>query len=90
MAGTSRLTNEIIERASTTTNDLWLSDDDGSRGHGRLVVRINVCVRPCHLDAGADPDPMLRQATSSGAAAVPGCWLSLWVGSRSRTSLRYA
>jgi hypothetical protein len=41
MAAASRLTNEIIDSASTTTKDLWLSDDDGGRGSGRLVVRSN-------------------------------------------------
>jgi hypothetical protein len=41
LAKSNRLTPVAIERTSAKTADVWLSDDDGTRGGGRLVVRIS-------------------------------------------------
>lgn len=41
MARGKRLTPIGIERAKAGVKDRWLSDDDGTRGGGRLVVRIS-------------------------------------------------
>lgn len=41
MSKTSRLTPLAIERAKAKTRDLWLSDDEVTRGGGRLVVRVS-------------------------------------------------
>jgi integrase len=35
-----RLSKAVIASTSATVSDVWLTDDDGSRGGGRLVVRI--------------------------------------------------
>lgn len=35
-----RLTIARIEATSASTKDVWLSDNDGSRGEGRLLVRV--------------------------------------------------
>lgn len=35
-----RLSKAVIETTSAPVRDVWLTDDDGSRGGGRLVVRI--------------------------------------------------
>lgn len=40
MAVGKRLTALAIERTKAKANDVWLSDDDGTRGGGRLAVRI--------------------------------------------------
>lgn len=40
MATAKRLTNKAIEGKHKPNADLWLSDDDGTRGGGRLVVRL--------------------------------------------------
>ncbi|HEX7687916.1 MAG TPA: integrase family protein [Burkholderiaceae bacterium] len=41
MAKSSRLTPVAIERTKPGAKDIWLSDDDGTRGGGRLVLRIS-------------------------------------------------
>lgn len=41
MAKSSRLTPIGIERTRPKDADVWLSDDEGTRGGGRLVVRIS-------------------------------------------------
>lgn len=41
MATNSRLTPLGIERAKAKDAEFWLSDDEGTRGGGRLVVRIS-------------------------------------------------
>lgn len=41
MSKVTRLTPLAIERAKAKTRDLWLSDDEGTRGGGRLVVRVS-------------------------------------------------
>lgn len=38
-----RLSIARIESARALGHDLWLSDDDGSRGGGRLLIRISAC-----------------------------------------------
>lgn len=40
MRGARRLSNQSIESARAEPNDVWLSDNDGSRGPGRLMVRV--------------------------------------------------
>lgn len=40
MRGARRLSNQCIESARAEPNDVWLSDNDGSRGPGRLMVRV--------------------------------------------------
>jgi len=40
MAKSTRLTPLAIERAKPRAADWWMSDDEGTRGGGRLVVRI--------------------------------------------------
>lgn len=41
MIKSTRLTPLGINKAKAKTKDLWLSDDEGTRGGGRLVVRIS-------------------------------------------------
>ena len=41
MAASTRLTPIAIERTKPKDKDVWLSDDDGTRGGGRLVLRIS-------------------------------------------------
>lgn len=41
MTKTTRLTSLAIERTKARETDLWLSDNEGTRGGGRLVVRIS-------------------------------------------------
>jgi len=41
MAKSSRLTIGLIEGTSAGAKDIWLSDDDGSRGAGRLALRVS-------------------------------------------------
>lgn len=41
MATSNRLTPVAIERTKPRDKDIWLSDDDGTRGGGRLVLRIS-------------------------------------------------
>lgn len=41
MIKSSRLTPLAIERTAARLSDVWLSDDEGTRGGGRLVVRIS-------------------------------------------------
>jgi len=45
MRGLKRLTTQRIESARARSNDVWLSDNDGSRGTGRLLVRIGHSTR---------------------------------------------
>lgn len=37
-----RLTIPIIESTKATTSEVWLSDNDGSRGSGRLALRVTL------------------------------------------------
>ncbi len=41
MAKSSRLTIGLIESTRATSSEIWLSDDDGGRGSGRLALRIS-------------------------------------------------
>jgi len=41
MAKSSRLTIGLIEGTRPGPKDIWLSDDDGSRGAGRLALRVS-------------------------------------------------
>jgi integrase len=41
MAKSSRFTIALIEGTRATSAEIWLSDDDGSRGAGRLVLRVS-------------------------------------------------
>jgi integrase len=41
MAKHRRLTNAMIEQTRATKSDAWLTENDGSRGNGRLMVRIS-------------------------------------------------
>ena len=41
MAKSSRLTIALIEVTRTASAEVWLSDDDGSRGVGRLALRVS-------------------------------------------------
>lgn len=40
MSKTNRLTNEVIESTLPTGQDQWLSDNDGNRSWGRLMLRV--------------------------------------------------
>lgn len=40
MATAKRLTPKAIEAKHNSQSDIWLSDDDGTRGGGRLVIRL--------------------------------------------------
>lgn len=41
MTSPRRLTTARIDAAHSTGRDVWLSDNDGTRGHGRLTVRVS-------------------------------------------------
>ena len=41
MANSSRLTIALIDGTRATSAEIWLSDDDGSRGGGRLALRVS-------------------------------------------------
>lgn len=41
MSKTNRLTNELIESTRPTKKDQWLSDNDGNRSWGRLLLRVS-------------------------------------------------
>lgn len=41
MTGASRLTTSMIESSLAAGKEVWLSDNDGGRGVGRLVARIS-------------------------------------------------